>query len=445
MAKYIFSRYNILIAEGDDIAVYNTLGNSLAVLSHDEYDFLEKIVSEGVPADLEASKLDFLDRCLINNFVIPADADERERIKEKFLSVKTGKQSLTMTILPTLSCNFNCNYCFEGADKKSSIMNAKTQDGVMHWLESNCTELQNLNVTWFGGEPTLGMDVIRGLSRRMIDLCTKKGIAYKASIITNGSLLKSENMDAFRECRISWIQITLDGPKDVHDKVRFFKSDNRGSFDVIMENVRKYQSESPIATTFRVNVDSRNEAQCYRLIDEVARELKGVKNISMYFAPIHASTTMCKHVSAYTLEALHYAEIETKLIEYAYKNGLCNITLPPHLMGVCGAAKENGLVICPNGDIHKCWETVSVDKYKIGNIADEKFNLRDAGKDWTSWSPFVEQECLDCRIMPNCMGMCTYRFLFKENYSGNSALTPCPSIKFDLENRLRLYLKKFHH
>ena len=89
MTKYNFSRYNILIAEGDDIAVYNTLGNSLAVLSHDEYDFLEKIVSEGVPTDLEASKLDFLDRCLINNFIIPVDVDERERIKEKFLSVKT--------------------------------------------------------------------------------------------------------------------------------------------------------------------------------------------------------------------------------------------------------------------------------------------------------------------------------------------------------------------
>ena len=114
------------------------------------------------------------------------------------------------------------------------------------------------------------------------------------------------------------------------------------------------------------------------------------------------------------------------------------------MMGICGAARENGLVVCPNGDVHKCWETVSMENYKLGNLNEPNFNLFEAGKTWTTWSAFAEKECMECRIMPNCMGMCTYRFLFKENYSGNSALTPCPSIKFDLENRLRLYLKKFH-
>ena len=445
MNKYVFSRYNVLIAEDQDVAIYNSLTNAMAVMSCEEYSLLERFVADGVDLLNDPQERDFLDRCLINNFLIPADVDERERIKEKVDELKAGRNALTLTILPTLSCNFNCNYCFEGVDKKSVMMNAQTQNSIVTWLKRNSAELQKVNVTWFGGEPTLGLDVIRSLSKRMMDYCQEKDIAYNASIITNGSMLTTETMQVFKECRISWIQITLDGPRDVHDKVRYFKRDNKGSFDTIMENVRGFQATTPVRTTFRVNVDSRNENQCYQMIDEVADELKGVKNISMYFAPIHASTSLCKHISAFTLEALHYAEIETKLIEYANKKGLCSISLPPHLMGMCGAAKENGLVVGPNGDVHKCWETVSMDSYKIGNLNDPDFNLYEAGKAWTTWSPFAEKECLDCRIMPNCMGMCTYRFLFKENYSGNSALTPCPSIKFDLENRLRLYLKKFHH
>lgn len=445
MNKYSFSRYNVLIAEDENIVIYNSFSNALAIFDHDEYTLVKSFVTDKIDSLNKPQEKDLLDRCLINNFLIPSDIDERKSIKEKIDEIKKGRKSLTMTILPTLSCNFNCNYCFEGSDKKSSIMNTQTQENIITWLNNNSQELQRLGVTWFGGEPTLGLDVIRELSKKILSFCKEKKINYNASIITNGSTLTLDTIQVFRECNISWIQITLDGPREVHDKVRFFKRNHKGSFDIIMKNVREYQEKAPIRTTFRVNVDSRNEDMCYQLIDEVATELKGVKNISMYFAPIHASTTMCKHISAFTLEALHYAEIETKLIEYANKNGLCDISLPPHLMGICGAAKENGIVVCPNGDVHKCWETVSMDNYKIGNLNNSNFNLIEAGKDWTAWSPFAEKECMKCRIMPNCMGMCTYRFLFKENYSGNSALTPCPSIKFDLENRLRLYLKKFHN
>lgn len=444
MNKYNFSRYNIIIAEDQDIVVYNSFSNALAIFNHEEYARVKSFVTDGVDSLNNPQEKDLLDRCLINNFLIPINVDERKCIKEKVDELKKVKNTLTLTILPTLSCNFNCNYCFEGSDKKSLIMNKDTQKNIVNWIKNNSQELQNIGVTWFGGEPTLGIDVIKQMSKDIMDFCKEKNISYNAAIITNGSRLTPDTMQIFKECNISLIQITLDGPKENHDKVRFFKQNHKGSFDVIMKNVRNYQEKTPIKTIFRINVDSRNKNMCYKLIDEVAEELKGVKNISMYFAPIHASTNLCKHISAFTLEALHYAEIETKLIEYANKKELCDISLPPHLMGICGAAKENGMVICPNGDIHKCWETVSMGNYKIGNINDTDFNLFDAGKKWTTWSAFSEKECLECRIMPNCMGLCTYRFLFKENFSGNSALTPCPSIKFDFENRLRLYLKKFH-
>lgn len=444
MNMYSFSRYNTTITEGDDTIIFNSLTNAVCVFSKDEYFFLKQVVDDSdtpLPKNLES---DFVDRCLLNNILVPSAVDERVRLKTKVEEIKKGQSSLTLTILPTLSCNFNCNYCFEGVDKKECSMDELTQDGIVTWIDRNCKKLKNLNVTWFGGEPTLGMDIIESLSKKLIALCEKKRIHYSAAIVSNGSLLTQENVRKLSYYCVKSIQITLDGPRVVHDRIRFFKNNHAGSFDVIMENVRNYQKTSPIHTVFRVNVDSRNEDLCYHLIDDVAECLEGVPYVSMYFAPIHASTTMCKHISAFTLEALHYAEQETKFLEYAAKKNLCRIGLPPHLMGLCGAAKENALVVCPNGDVHKCWETVSVSKYKVGNINDEKFNLKQSSRDWTSWNPFKEEECLNCPLLPNCMGMCTYRFLYKENYSGNSALTKCPSLRFDFENRIRLYLKHNH-
>jgi len=152
---------------------------------------------------------------------------------------------------------------------------------------------------------------------------------------------------------------------------------------------------------------------------------------------------MCEHISKFTLEAMHYAQLETKLTEYAVTHGLMNVNLPNMYMGLCAAARKNGMVLSPNGDIHKCWETVTMDRYRIGNITDPTFDLHRDGISWTGWSPFMEKECLECPILPNCMGMCTYRFLFKDNYSGNSAKTPCPSLKFNISERLRMFIKKY--
>jgi uncharacterized protein len=110
-------------------------------------------------------------------------------------------------------------------------------------------------------------------------------------------------------------------------------------------------------------------------------------------------------------------------------------------MGLCGAAKKNGYVALPNGDLHKCWETVAMPVYRIGSILDDIPVEAISESKWNDWSPFDESECRDCVILPNCLGFCAYHFVYRENYSGNSAKSMCPSLKHEISQRLLLYIE----
>lgn len=441
--RYRLSKYNTVVEENGALIIYNSLSGALSIVEKEEWELLNGML-QGDTGDFTKEQYVLWDKALINNFIVPTDVNETRILEEKYWQRKNDSSTMTLTILPTLDCNFACNYCFQGLKKEGGRMSVETQDRLLDWFSSNLNGVKGVNVTWFGGEPTLGLDIIKRLSDRMIALCDKNNIRYTASIITNGSLLNPEMAGELYVRRVSWFQVTIDGPKEVHNKVRFDKQTKEGSFDQIIENIKLYEGIYPVRTSLRINVDARNQEKCFSLLDELAEKLQGINNVNVYFAPIHASTSFCKHISAYTLEIMHYAQLETKLLEYAAEKGLAYIGMPAMNMGLCGAAKKSGMVIVPNGDIHKCWETVSMQKYCIGNIFDEEFSLEDRSEDWYDWSPFKEEDCRDCRILPNCLGMCTYRFLYKENYSGNSALSPCPSLKFELENRLRMYVNKYY-
>ena len=443
MSRYKYSQFNTIIDDGD-IVIFNSFVNSLAILERAEFDFLNSLINKDIQEEnLSEYQNDLINRSIINNFIVYEDTDELKALENVVVSRKENKNSLTITILPTISCNLNCTYCFEG-EKKGGRMNKEVQYQLLQWIGKQINGLKNLNVCWFGGEPTLAPNIIKDLSNRLIKLCKSNNVTYSASIVTNATLMDLNMAKMLDSKQVKTVQITLDGPQRIHDKVRCYKSNNKGTFNEIINNVKQYAKKVKFHTVFRINVDTQNESYCFELIEELARLLHGVPNVSVYFAPIHATTNMCKHIAKFTMESMQYARLETQLIEFSHKMGLMKINLPSRYIGLCAAARKNGIVVSPNGDVHKCWETVTMDKFKIGNIKDPDFDLHKCGETWTSWSPLKEQSCRNCSILPNCMGMCTYRFLFKENLSGETAVTPCPSIKFDFENRIRLYLKKIN-
>ena len=62
-------------------------------------------------------------------------------------------------------------------------MSPEVQDDVVGLVARmlDAAHAKELTITWFGGQPLMGTDVIESLSPRLIRLAEERGCAYKAS------------------------------------------------------------------------------------------------------------------------------------------------------------------------------------------------------------------------------------------------------------------------
>ena len=170
-----------------------------------------------------------------------------------------------MTVLTTLQCNFACDYCFQGdhgdynkhADKMSLDDSARLSRAGS---SSGCDELKpkRLTITFFGGEPLLNMPVMYDQAERAFAACQKRGVTLALGIITNGLLLTEELVDRLLPYGLGYVKITLDGDRDTHNRMRPLRG-GQGTFDRIIENVRKVAGKVRIAIGGNFDADSVDE------------------------------------------------------------------------------------------------------------------------------------------------------------------------------------------
>lgn len=88
-------------------------------------------------------------------------------------------------------------------------MSPKVQEDVValagHMLKASGAE--TLDVTWFGGEPLLAVDIVETLSEKLLTVAETYGAFYSADIITNGYLLDQETVDLLVRAHVSKMQI----------------------------------------------------------------------------------------------------------------------------------------------------------------------------------------------------------------------------------------------
>jgi len=135
----------------------------------------------------------FVKRGIIANF------DEKTALESMGRAECAAPYGVSLTICPTMNCNFDCPYCFE--NHRPGKMSPEVQDDVVN-LARRILEVRSgksLHVSWFGGEPLLAPDVIESLSERLIALAEEFHFSYSAAITTNGYLLSQKNTDTTRE------------------------------------------------------------------------------------------------------------------------------------------------------------------------------------------------------------------------------------------------------
>lgn len=439
MFGYKTSRYVITAPlKGDRELAYNGMTGALAV-----WEARESRVFQEVRDDLPTSDPAAFRDLLYGGYIVSDEVDELEILHQQYRIHRFNRSALILTIAPTLACNFGCDYCFQGQDKPSETMSQQVQDAIVDFVERMSPEIRHLHVAWYGGEPLLRVGIIEALSDRFIALCDSKNIKYDAMIVTNGFKLTPEVARSLHSRRVTGVQVTIDGDQEYHDDRRTLLNGGK-TYDRIVKNLKEAVDAAPLTYSIRVNVDHRNHAGVTELIDDLAAHgLANRKNFRLYFAPVEAMTTGCHSVEESCMSKGDYGQLEAGFYRYAFDKGLVALPYPPRFHGTCGAVRPSAFVIVPTGAIHKCWDTVTYAQHAVGSIFDMDSAVRNQRTlQWLQWSPFNNDSCRNCRLLPNCAGACAYKFLHADDTRGEAATLPCPSWKYNIKERLLLRAEK---
>lgn len=434
--SYKKSRYNHIVKlEDGQRLLYNSVTNAMSVIDPEHWDYYQSF--QHGRAIQRSNELD--SHLLEAGYIVPESMDEIAHLKQMHLSEKYDGSAWSLTLCPTIACNFGCDYCFEL--HQPGKMSPAVQEAVVAMLRARAPKLRTFHVTWYGGEPTIAWDVVRDLSRALMEVCDQYGIAYTAAMISNGYLLNDERVDELETLRIGVVQITIDGPPEYHDSRRALLS-GKGTFSTIVKNMRRFIGK-PSEVSIRVNVDERNKDAVFHLMDVLVDEgLAGHDNINVYFAVVTSTTAPSQNVAGFCLTHRTFADIEVEYIRYAMARGLATAPFPQLNFVGCIAIRPEEYVIQADGEVHKCWNTVGQPQYSLGNILDPDRNPLHAPayQRWMNYDAFDGKlACTTCTWLPTCMGGCPYHSVYQDQKPDQEVYLECTSFKFNHKKTLPLY------
>jgi uncharacterized protein len=435
------SRYNIRVPLLEKrLLLYNSLSRSMCLLEPDEAEALDSVAGGGWDLDKVRSHPS-LSGLLESGFLFPASVDELNLTETLYRQSRHHKQAVTITICPTLACNFGCDYCFQGQHKSSMGMSEEVQDAICRLYERILDEqpaIQLVQFMWYGGEPLIKKNIIFALSERLNAITLRRRVNSTASMVSNGYMLNREVAMRLYGLGLRMVQVTLDGSQPFHDRRRALLS-NRGTYENIVNNMRSWIDDIGITVNLRVNIDERNKEDIESLIEDLAeRGFAGRKNFKMYFAPVESVTRGCHSVADKMITKQQYGALEAALYVKAFRRGLCDLPYPSLFIGICSALRDNDFIVVPCGSVHKCWDTVSFADRKVGTVFDLDSLFRNKSVEQQTWEvfdPFSHPTCRNCKILPNCAGFCAHKFINATETRGEAAL-PCPSLKYSINEKL---------
>ncbi|MGB7730407.1 MAG: radical SAM protein [Candidatus Acidiferrum sp.] len=422
------SRYNIW-AEAEDGGSYlfNGISGGLKHLSSHEREAVEAFTT-GAYVDCSAKLLEGLVR---GRMLIPDDANELKMLSDQYNRSRYDTSHFGVTLVTSLGCNFDCPYCFEA--KHPSIMDDEVQDAILTLLDDQLPKISSFAVNWFGGEPLVGKKPLLALSDRFIEKCDAAGVEYSAQMTTNGYLLTEPTCIELKERRVSSVQVGLDGPADVHDRMRPL-ADGRGSFTKIMENL--HHAVERFSVHVRVNISAENFDRVEQLFIALTAEGFAGK-LSVYPGQLVGVHNVTAPSSTYhgCFGHRQFALAEQRFIDLAIQHGLASATLPEATTTPCTAVRSNELVIGSKGELYKCWESVGATSDVIGNIRNYR-ELNGRMERWLKYDPFQNQECRDCVALPVCMGGCAHHGMSALHYENR-----CHTFRHTYEEQIVKYAR----
>jgi uncharacterized protein len=202
---------------GNAVLIANDLGDH-AFLSPDEFRrFIEGEVQAGDPLYTRLAEKRFIAR----EIDVAAEA-VRFRRRKGFLAYGPTLHAMVLTE----RCNHGCQYCHSsvvGMNRVDTDMSIEVATKAVNMALSTTSPW--LTIEFQGGEPTANWDTLAHIVKYAQERNKEVKKELSFALVTNFSLMTEERLDFLIENRVQ-ICCSLDGPEDLHNKIRIYKGGN---------------------------------------------------------------------------------------------------------------------------------------------------------------------------------------------------------------------------
>jgi uncharacterized protein len=364
-----------------------------------------------------------------HRLIVPSTEDEQLFARYILNSLKYNTSDMSVLISFTPRCNFACGYCYQDFRKgrPPSDLSPKRWRSLFAFITKRVSELgvRHLSVALFGGEPLLNLDVVHRACEDLKRL-ESSGCNVHLTLITNGSLLHPEVWSDL-EPYVESVQITIDGPREIHDRSRPF-ADGSGSYEAVVENAVSLARQAPGRLAVRVNIHSDTLSSVQTLLMDLCELRIQAAMAAVDFQPISPSQ---QQVCAGACGAYDQNRIAAELGDLFITAASMGFPVTKSFeVGPCMYAAANSLVVDERLNLYKCpallyWRP-------IGRV--DRRGRAELDSAWYEAIAYEPRCVLSCRYGPICYGGC-------RAMAGGSKHIKCMKPFFDaaLEKLIKAY------
>lgn len=334
-------------------------------------------------------------------------------------------------------CNLACRYCFAEEGEyhgRRGLMSFEVGKKALDFLVKNSGNRVNLEVDFFGGEPLMNWQVVKELvayGRSLEEPYHKK---FRFTLTTNGILLNDE-IQEFVNKEMSNVVLSIDGRKEIHDRMRPFRG-GQGSYDVVIPKYQKLAESRNQMNYYVRGTFTRNNLDFAEDVLHLAD--LGFEQISV--EPVVAQDTEDYAIREEDIPKIkeEYDKLAVELLKRRKEGRGVNFF---HFMidlegGPCVAKRLSGcgsgteyLAVTPWGDFYPCHQFVGQEEFLMGNVEDGIINtkIRDEFK---CCNVYAKEKCKDCFAKFYCSGGCA-----ANSYNFHGSITDAYDIGCELQRK----------
>lgn len=428
----ILSQYCFFLSNKRGYYLFSTLFLSILQVDKETFIYLQECQKNKIDVNSNIISDELYSVIQSNGFLCRSYEEEFEIFRQKCYNARLDEYNMHLTIIPTMNCCFSCSYCFE-KEKDSVPLSSRIINSIVEYIDKK--KLKSLHVTWFGGEPLLAISAIEEFTKKIDSTFVGD---YSSDLITTGFPVNKHVVEVIKKSHISEIQITIDGNKENHNKIKFTKG-CKDTFTRVFDNIKSITSEIPdINCVIRLNITKDNLKDVPDIKKQINESFHG-KNVWLSPSLVMNNGNIC------TEKLFNNQDFITITKDIWSNYGIPTKWIYGMDMYECAIRKPYSLVIMPDGSLYRCWEIIGkYQDYCVGQITEGgnisfTRNQEIINETLKACDPFLNNDCKVCPYLPICYGGCPMKYC-KHTNNTNSMKLNCTSYKDNLDIWLNLYL-----